>query len=88
MNCRDIFDLIDEYLENSISSVQISEFETHISVCNNCFIFISTYRKTISLSRETITRNIPETIDTRITMRLKNEIRFLRHEIKKPDRVK
>ena len=49
--CRDEVDLISDYLTNDLSKSERAAFEAHLSACRDCGAFLSTYKKTIEMTR-------------------------------------
>jgi hypothetical protein len=49
--CRDEVRLIADYLTNNLSFSERAAFEAHLTVCRDCGAFLTTYRKTIELTR-------------------------------------
>jgi len=49
--CRDEIELISDYLTNNLSKSERAAFEAHLSACRDCGAFLSTYKKTIEMTR-------------------------------------
>lgn len=61
MPCRELVELVTEYLEDRLSPVDRARFEAHLAACDACRAFLDQFRQTIralgrlpeeSLSRE------------------------------------
>jgi anti-sigma factor RsiW len=52
ITCRELVEFLDLYLEGELPPDRTVEFERHLSVCEPCLNYISTYRKTIALGKE------------------------------------
>lgn len=50
-NCRDEVTLIGDYLSGNLSDAEQQAFETHLSGCSDCGAFLTTYKKTIEMTR-------------------------------------
>jgi len=50
-NCRDEVALIADYLTDNLGDAQRQAFEAHLGGCRDCGAFLSTYKKTIELTR-------------------------------------
>jgi anti-sigma factor RsiW len=49
--CRDEVRLIADYLTNNLSFSERAAFEAHLTACPDCGAFLTTYKKTIELTR-------------------------------------
>jgi anti-sigma factor RsiW len=47
MACRELVELITDYLEDRLSVVDRTRFEAHIADCEYCFIYLEQMRQTI-----------------------------------------
>ena len=52
ITCRELVEFLDLYLDGDLPPERKAEFERHLSVCEPCVNYISTYRKTIALGKE------------------------------------
>lgn len=52
ISCRELVEFLDLYLDGDLPPDRKAEFERHLSVCEPCVNYISTYRKTIALGKE------------------------------------
>ena len=52
ISCKDVVDLIMDYIENSLEPEAVKDFDMHIDGCECCHAFINTYKKTISLTHQ------------------------------------
>lgn len=50
MSCREIVDLVTEYLEDALSQRERTRFEEHIAGCDGCDRTVEQYRLTIRLT--------------------------------------
>jgi anti-sigma factor RsiW len=51
VTCRELVELLDDYVAGQLPPAQLEEFERHIAVCPMCVAYIDSYRKTIALAR-------------------------------------
>lgn len=51
ITCRELIDLLDDYVAGAQTPVVRAEFERHLAVCRACRDYLQTYRETIRLSR-------------------------------------
>jgi anti-sigma factor RsiW len=58
MTCRELVELVTEYLEGTLSAEESERFQEHLSICPGCQAYIEQMRSTIgalgSLSEESI----------------------------------
>jgi anti-sigma factor RsiW len=51
MNCQELLELLNDYLDGDLVVEQRQTIEFHISGCRNCTIHIETVRHTVRLAR-------------------------------------
>jgi anti-sigma factor RsiW len=49
MSCRELVELVSDYLEGALPADQHSRFEAHIAGCVNCAAYLRQMRETIAL---------------------------------------
>lgn len=47
MPCRELVELVTEYLEDRLSPVDRARFEAHLAACDACRAFLDQFRQTI-----------------------------------------
>lgn len=50
MNCKELVELVTDYLEDMLSSEERNRFESHIARCEGCRNYVEQMRFTIQLS--------------------------------------
>jgi predicted anti-sigma-YlaC factor YlaD len=50
INCRELVELVTEYLENTLDAVTKARFEDHLGRCDGCGAYVDQMRKTIALA--------------------------------------
>ena len=45
--CRELVDLVTEYLEDQLSTVDRARFEAHLAACEACRAYLEQFRRTI-----------------------------------------
>jgi anti-sigma factor RsiW len=59
MNCKELVELVTDYLEGKLPSVETVRFEQHLSTCDGCTNYVAQIRQTIrvvgSLRRDALT---------------------------------
>jgi len=59
LTCRELVELVTDYLESSLSRRDRKRFEKHISGCPNCTEYVAQFRETIRLTGTLLERDIP-----------------------------
>ncbi len=49
IRCRELVDLVTEYLEGTLPAEQCKPFEEHLTTCPGCRIYLDQMRQTISM---------------------------------------
>jgi predicted anti-sigma-YlaC factor YlaD len=60
MTCTEIVELITEYLEGGLSTVDRERFEEHIGFCDWCLAYLDQMRHTISVVGEIREEDLPD----------------------------
>ncbi len=64
LTCRELVELITEYLEGTLSSEERERFEAHLATCRGCRTYLEQMRQTITLlgrlTEETISEEAKE----------------------------
>lgn len=64
--CRQIADLLDEYLEGTLPRSTTDLIEFHIEGCAPCVAFVNTYRGTVQAARKLGEGDIPAELKARL----------------------
>lgn len=75
LTCRDVIDLLAEYLEQGLSEDVIAELERHLARCPACVAYLNTYRRTRELTGEVTRVAMPEDMKARLREFLLAQIR-------------
>lgn len=67
ISCKELIELIVDYLEGNLDPEASKEFDFHIKDCIDCYAFLNTYKKTVSLSAQLPCEDIPEELRIRLT---------------------
>ncbi len=59
MNCRELVNLLADYIEGTLDPVLKEELEAHIKMCEPCLNFLRTYDKTRIITRKVRVEEIP-----------------------------
>jgi anti-sigma factor RsiW len=49
--CREVVDLVTEYLEGAMSADEITALELHLHYCDGCATYLDQIRETVALAR-------------------------------------
>ncbi len=71
LECREIAELLGEYLEGSLSKAMAELLEWHIESCGPCVAFVNTYKGTIDAARKLREVEIPPELKQRLVAFLK-----------------
>jgi hypothetical protein len=66
IECREIADLLGDYLDGSLPKRMVELIEWHIDGCAPCVAFINTYRGTIRATRSLRDAEIPPELKKRL----------------------
>jgi anti-sigma factor RsiW len=66
LRCRDIVDLLDEYLDGALDRADAAALEAHLVGCQDCTAFIRTYRGTVRASRQLRESQLPPELRARL----------------------
>ncbi|MFQ5657550.1 MAG: anti-sigma factor family protein [Candidatus Methylomirabilales bacterium] len=71
ISCREITNLLADYLEGSLDQQAVQALEAHLSGCQTCDNFMRTYQTTTTLLRDLGEEEVPGELKDRV-------LRFLR----------
>jgi predicted anti-sigma-YlaC factor YlaD len=52
MTCRELADFLDDYLDGALAADVRGRFETHLTECRDCLVYLRGYRDTVRLLRD------------------------------------
>jgi predicted anti-sigma-YlaC factor YlaD len=64
--CRDVVELVTDYLEGAMSEAARSRFEAHLAGCEGCTNYLSQMRTTIQLTGRLTEDSLPPDIRDRL----------------------
>jgi anti-sigma factor RsiW len=73
IHCKEIANLIMDYLDGSLDPLDSQEFELHTTGCVDCHTFLNTYQKTVSLSHQLSCDMIPIELKNRLSTLLRKK---------------
>ncbi len=71
ISCKEMADLIMDYLDGSVDSETSKDFGMDIEGCIDCYAFLNTYKKTVSLTHQISCEEIPDELYSRLSTLLK-----------------
>jgi len=74
LTCRDVIDLLADYLEQSLSAETLEGFDRHLDSCPACVVYVNTYRKTRELTGEVTRVAMPEDMRARLRQFLLDQL--------------
>jgi anti-sigma factor RsiW len=75
LTCRALIDILDDYLDGTLSPDDRAEIERHLAVCEPCRAYLATYRKTRALGAEAGRVEMPEEMKARLRQFLLERLR-------------
>jgi len=60
MPCKELVELVTDYLEGALSPEEKADFETHLSLCTGCRNYLAQMRQTIQTLGRLTEESIPE----------------------------
>ena len=60
MTCKELVELVTNYLENSLPPEERQRFEAHLATCAGCNVYLDQIRKTITLLGTLTEDTIPQ----------------------------
>ena len=72
IRCREIVDLLADYLDGSLPGETARRLEAHLEGCSPCIAFVNTYRGTVDAARRLHETEIPPELRDRLITFLKN----------------
>lgn len=73
--CKQIADLLVDYLTDNLRPKLKQEFARHLSLCPDCVSFVNTYRKTVQSAAALRSEEIPAKVRDNVLNFLRNKLR-------------
>ena len=73
--CRQISELVFDYLNEKLTPATKRDFEQHLSLCPDCVSFLKTYKKTVATTRSIKAERLPLMVRENILAFLRKRIR-------------
>jgi len=75
MTCRELIELLAEYLEASLSPEVVVQLERHLRDCAPCVAYLNTYRRTRDVAADVNRVEMPEEMKVRLRAFLLERLR-------------
>lgn len=66
LGCRDIVELLDDYVDGALERSVAAALEAHLEDCQDCTAFLQTYRGTMRASRHLSESQLPPELRQRL----------------------
>jgi Putative zinc-finger len=74
MNCKEVVDVLSDYLANELSADGADGVRTHLRKCRNCKAFMASLRTTIKWTHDLKTEDVPLDVVNSVRTFLKSKI--------------
>lgn len=64
--CREVVELVSDYLEGALTPQQLTAVEVHLNFCDGCFTFLDQVRTTAATARVLREEQIPDEIKDKL----------------------
>ena len=75
MTCREVIDVLADYLEATLSGATLQRLEDHLRACAECLAYLATYRRTVGLAGAVSRVEMPAEMQHRLKAFLLEELR-------------
>lgn len=74
-SCKEIAELVYDYLNDKLSPTVKRDFQQHLRLCPDCVSFLNTYKKTVAVTRSVEPEEIPPKVRDNILSFLRKRMR-------------
>jgi predicted anti-sigma-YlaC factor YlaD len=60
MTCKELVELVTDYLEGALPLEDVADFEKHLSICSSCRTYLSQMKLTVETMGRLTEESIPE----------------------------
>ncbi len=75
MNCKEVVDLLSDYLANELTEEDVAGIRAHLSGCPNCTAFLNSLKTTVALTHNLEPEDIPPEVVDRLQSFLRSKTR-------------
>jgi hypothetical protein len=68
LTCKDVIDLLLDYLEATLDPGVVAEVEQHLHQCGPCTAYLNTYQRTREIAGEVLRAPMPEEMKDRLRL--------------------
>jgi hypothetical protein len=72
--CKQITELVSDYLSDKLSPTAKRDFQEHLRICPDCVAFLNTYKKTVAVTRSVAIEDISQNVRNNILTFLRKRI--------------
>ena len=72
MRCREVVELMTDYLEGALSAADRARFEEHIAGCDGCTAYLAQLRATREVIGRLADESIPKTVEDELVKAFRN----------------
>jgi len=80
MHCQKVVDLFVEYIDGEMEPEQLDRLEEHLSHCPGCVDFLDSYRRTGSVCKEALKKEMPPAMKSSLSQFLRDELQSPKSE--------
>jgi anti-sigma factor RsiW len=66
LSCRELVELVTDYLEGALTDGERARFEDHIGLCDGCQVYLEQIRQTVTLLGSLTEESIPPQVQERL----------------------
>jgi predicted anti-sigma-YlaC factor YlaD len=82
VNCREVLDMLSDYLDDDAAATVRADLEAHLHECRSCTVILETSKRTLRIVTDVGSFDIPEELSERL---LQKTMAALPHSPKKQD---
>lgn len=75
MNCKEVVDLLSDYLANELPEEDVAGIRAHLRGCPNCTTFLDSLKTTVTLTRNLKAEDVPPEVVDRLQAFLRSKTR-------------
>lgn len=76
MNCKEVVDLLSDYLANELPEEQFAEIRSHLQGCRNCTVLLDSLKTTIELAHNLEAEDFPAEVVDDVRTFLKSKVPY------------
>jgi anti-sigma factor RsiW len=72
LSCRELVELVTDYLEGTMEAAEVARFEAHLAECDGCTAYVEQMRETISALGRLPAESLTPEAERRLLMAFRN----------------